>query len=300
MGATISSKNEDAAANAGNGMTSAKESIICSSSWNIRYCIARFRGLVSLEHMKKNQLVALAAFILFALIILALVPPPARTGESQAPQGSDIYEGITPCADCEGIVTRLALAKDAPYSAEGTYELSLTYLGRDVAPYVSTGLWTTERGTPADPDATVFVLDPDLPDRAQRYLRVDATTIRQLDRDGNEIDASLPFSLTRISGPSGEIMPERRTVSGTSICLPHKDQTGPQTLECMVGFQGDDGNNYGLDFTPLESGEARMLVESGVRVEVEGVVTPIEMLSSDHWMKYDAAGIISVTSVRPL
>lgn len=151
--------------------------------------------------MHKNTLIALGAFIIFALIVLSFVPPPAaRTSPAQVTDSVvlGVYEGTTPCADCPGIVTRLTLVQEDAHTAEGSYELSLTYLERDVEPFVETGIWTTERGTPTDSDATVYALDPDFPERTLRYLRVDADTIRQLAQDGTEIDASLPFDLTLI------------------------------------------------------------------------------------------------------
>jgi hypothetical protein len=154
--------------------------------------------------MEQKRIISVAILALVALVVLAVVPPPASMLRMQAPQRSSdtrdlvlgTYEGITPCADCPGIRTDLTLVKDTPSAAFGTYRLSLTYLDRDVEPYVAAGTWTTEHGTPEDPEAVVFVLDPDKPDRAQRYRKLDDTSIRQLDRDGREIDPSLPFTLT--------------------------------------------------------------------------------------------------------
>lgn len=152
--------------------------------------------------MTKNTLISLGVFIVFALILLAVVPPPAAMTQEQPAEASltSVYEGVTACADCAGIDTTLTLVRDSAYSAEGTYEISLTYLEKDVAPFVATGLWTMERGTPTDPDATVFALDPDMPEQTVRYLRVDEDTIRQLDREGNAIDSSVPFDLNLVAG----------------------------------------------------------------------------------------------------
>ena len=250
-------------------------------------------------HMDKTRIIALGAFLAAAVIILAFVPPPSsRTEPPLEGPLLGIFEGTVPCADCPGIDMRLTLVEDSAYSAEGAYELSLTYLERSVEPFVTKGRWTTERGTPSDPDATVYALDPDMPDRTQRFLRVDADTVRILDREGNEIDSSLPLDLTLVS--EAAVMPERATLVGTQTCLPHRDTSGPQTLECAIGFAAEDGEYYALDLGPLESMESRALIESGARVEVEGTMTPGEMLSSDQWMRYDMVGVMSVTSVRAL
>ncbi len=148
--------------------------------------------------------IALAVFTIFAFLLFSIVPPPAQMELMDTPEASPVvlgvFEGVTPCADCPGITTRLTLVQYAEYYAEGTYELSLTYIDRDVEPYVQEGIWTTERGTPTDPDATVYALDPDRPDVTQRYVKKTDTSIRLVNQDGTEIDPSLPFTLTRIDG----------------------------------------------------------------------------------------------------
>ncbi len=153
--------------------------------------------------MEKKHIIAAGAFAVLALTVLALVPPPAGlVAPAPAPDESLLlgtYEGVTPCADCPGIRTELTLVKDSESLAEGTYRLSMTYLERDAEPYLAAGFWTTERGTKTDPDASVYTLDPD-GESPMRYRVVDADTIRQLDGDGNEIDARMPFDLTRVTG----------------------------------------------------------------------------------------------------
>jgi|GEM_PF-5333793 len=249
--------------------------------------------------MNKTTLIALGVFIVFAIGILSVVPPPNHSAD-QASQGTllGVFQGVTPCADCPGIDTRLTLVQTDANNAEGTYELSLTYLESDVDPYVQTGIWTTERGTPTDADATVYALDPDMPDQTTRYLRTSAITIRQLDREGNEIDANLPFDLTLISQPTA-LLPEERTVIGTSVCLAHKDTTGPQTKECAQGIRDTEGNEYALDLSMLEEGSAEDL-SGDKRIEVSGMFVPMELLSSDQWAKYQTTGIISARSIRVL
>ena len=146
--------------------------------------------------------VALAVFTIFAFLLFSIVPPPPQMElmdtQETSPVVLGVFEGTTLCADCPGIITRLTLTQYGASYAEGTYELSLTYIDRDVEPYVQEGIWTTERGMPADADATVYVLDPDRVEGSQRYVKKSDTSIRLLNQDGTEIDASLPFTLTRI------------------------------------------------------------------------------------------------------
>ncbi len=88
------------------------------------------------------------------------------------------------------------------------------------------------------------------------------------------------------------------TLTGEMVCLPHKDTTGPQTKECAIGMKTDVGEHYGLDFSVLS--QTRPDIETGDRFTASGRITPIEMLSSDHWQKYDVKGILSVGSVQKI
>lgn len=36
------------------------------------------------------------------------------------------------------------------------------------------------------------------------------------------------------------------TIEGTVVCLPHKDTSGPTTLECAIGLHSNDDKYYGL------------------------------------------------------
>lgn len=150
--------------------------------------------------MQKNTIIALVIFGIGALLILAFVPPPpAMVDRAVAPVTTTaVYEGLTPCADCPGIIQRLTLTSSEEGSAEGTFELSLTYLERNVEPFIETGVWTTERGTPTDPDAVVVALYREGAAEPQRLRRLDATSLRFLSMDGTEIDSSLPFTLTLV------------------------------------------------------------------------------------------------------
>ncbi len=87
------------------------------------------------------------------------------------------------------------------------------------------------------------------------------------------------------------------TFAGETTCLPHKDTTGPQTMECAFGMKTDDGFFIALDMNVLQTQTVPSL-ETGKHVTVHGLFTPIEMLSSDHWQIYDVRGILSVTSVQ--
>lgn len=83
------------------------------------------------------------------------------------------------------------------------------------------------------------------------------------------------------------------SLEGEYTCLPHRDTSGPQTLECALGLKTDRGDHYALDFGRL--GTQPPPFATGERFSATGLLTPIEYLSSDQWRKYDVKGIFSVT-----
>ena len=71
------------------------------------------------------------------------------------------------------------------------------------------------------------------------------------------------------------------TFTGEVVCLPHKDKSGPTTLECAMGLLTDDGRYYELrtDPGPLEANvgdrvEFRVLLERSENsiYESQGVI----------------------------
>lgn len=92
---------------------------------------------------------------------------------------------------------------------------------------------------------------------------------------------------------SGNYEPYRARLSGEFVCLPHKNQAGPQTGECAFGLKATDGSHYAVDFNLMSQTVPQFAV--GDQFTASGVVTPIERLSADHWRTYDIVGIFSVT-----
>lgn len=86
------------------------------------------------------------------------------------------------------------------------------------------------------------------------------------------------------------------TFIGMPTCLPHRDTSGPQTLECAFGIKFDDGSYYALDMSSV-SGDFQSYTG---RISVSGTVVPIEAISSDVWQKYDIKGIMKVSSAEKL
>lgn len=81
------------------------------------------------------------------------------------------------------------------------------------------------------------------------------------------------------------------TTSGTILCLPHKNQQGPQTMECAYGLKAANGTYYGLtDSDPAYKNISGIPMNQ--KVEVTGV---INLTTSSI---YDTIGNITVQSIK--
>lgn len=105
------------------------------------------------------------------------------------------YRGTSPCADCPGINVELTLKSKDKFTDMGTFTLKQTYQDRDVKPLETAGNWTVDRGSAANPDDTVIVLDYDKRDQLQNYLRIDDKTIRYLSQEKEELPPPYNYTL---------------------------------------------------------------------------------------------------------
>jgi hypothetical protein len=86
-------------------------------------------------------------------------------------------------------------------------------------------------------------------------------------------------------------------LTGTFACLPHRDTSGPQTLECAFGIKTDDGFYYSLDTSPLGN---IVTYPTGTRLEVEGLNVPQDQINPGTWQKYDIKGMMRVVRVKAI
>ncbi len=89
-----------------------------------------------------------------------------------------------------------------------------------------------------------------------------------------------------------EIAAYRGTLSGEFVCLP-RAAGGTVSDECAFGIKTDAGEYYAVDFALMSQGAPELSV--GERFSASGTITPIEMLSTNHWRDYPVSGIFSVT-----
>src|SRR5690606_20875740 len=92
----------------------------------------------------------------------------------------------------------------------------------------------------------------------------------------------------------GTVEPYQATLSGEYVCLPHKDTSRPQTDECTFGLKTDVGEYYAMNTYAMSQMHGPL--NPGDRITASGVVTPIELLSTNQWDKYPIEGIFSVTN----
>lgn len=109
------------------------------------------------------------------------------------------YEGVLPAADCRGIKYQLSI-RHREHSGDGSFLLTLTYLeaenGKD-AVFTYTGSRNTQRGIPADKDATVWQLVSEKGE-VFNFLYEDENTLTLLNGDFEKAASGLDYTLKRI------------------------------------------------------------------------------------------------------
>ena len=101
---------------------------------------------------------------------------PEAPPEQEGPAWMGMYRGTLPCADCEGILTKVVLNQDM------TYQKTMKYLGKEDTVFRQSGSFVWN-----DTEDEVTLEDED---QASRY-RLKGDTLVQLDADGNRIEGEL-------------------------------------------------------------------------------------------------------------
>jgi hypothetical protein len=96
--------------------------------------------------------------------------------------------------------------------------------------------------------------------------------------------------------PTGEVngvSQEQIIVEGEVTCLPHRDTTGPTTMECAYGLKTDNDAYYGLDSSKLPT-TTPPEYEVGDRISVQGTLVPQAEIPSNFWNTYNVIGMIQM------
>ena len=106
-----------------------------------------------------------------------------------------------------------------------------------------------------------------------------------------------PQAATSTTPTPGGSAPEQVILEGTYGCLPHRDASGPQTLECALGLTADDGARYALDLRAASGPFPD--VPTGSRIRVTGALTRVGAAEAQT-QKYDIDGTVAVTVAERL
>lgn len=115
---------------------------------------------------------------------------------------------------------------------------------------------------------------------------------RQTSENSSSIVTSSPTPIINVN-PNDP--PKEMTFTGDYVCLPHKDTSGPQTMECAFGMKLYDGSYIAIDLSGV-SGDTNYPMQS--KLKVTGLYVPIEQISSNTWQVYPIKGIMKVTKVE--
>ncbi|HLB60145.1 MAG TPA: hypothetical protein VJL83_00890 [Patescibacteria group bacterium] len=85
------------------------------------------------------------------------------------------------------------------------------------------------------------------------------------------------------------------TIEGTLDCLPHKDTSGVETMECFVGLRDDQDIYYGLAATNSSINDVNQFPIIGERIGVTGMFK-----RPDEGNKYDIVGVIYYDYFKPV
>lgn len=113
------------------------------------------------------------------------------------------------------------------------------------------------------------------------------------DRLADSIVQTVHFGSER---PRAAMTPSSVTLDGVYVCLPHR-AGDVYTMECAFGMKVPETNRYyALDTQALQA-DALHGIETSSPIHVTGQMTPVEMLSTNQWQKYDIKGIVHVETL---
>jgi len=110
------------------------------------------------------------------------------------------YEGMLPCADCEGIRTLLKL-ENSPEKRERAYELTETYLGTDEGDreFVSKGIYEVVYGLENEPGAMAIRLLDDSSNVVKSFRQDKEGKLHLLDREEKPLGSELNYTLDLVT-----------------------------------------------------------------------------------------------------
>lgn len=115
---------------------------------------------------------------------------------------AETWQGVLPCADCEGIDTELTLVSSGMTGFGATYTLKQRYLGNPEQETVTrTGDWVALRGNQVDPQAVIYQLDPEQENSCMSFQLISSDRLRKLDCQGQPINTTRNIELRHVAQP---------------------------------------------------------------------------------------------------
>jgi copper homeostasis protein (lipoprotein) len=106
----------------------------------------------------------------------------------------EVYSGVLPCTDCDGVKATLLLSRDTD-AAGGTYVLQTEYLGKKAATIELKGDWTTLPPSTTTANAAIVALNPSRNEETLYFVREGNGSLTPLDKNQNRIKSGTSYSL---------------------------------------------------------------------------------------------------------
>lgn len=120
---------------------------------------------------------------------------------------------------------------------------------------------------------------------------------------GSTISSSTPSTATSTTPSTSTSTPATSTpstsgvpasITGEFTCLPHRNTSGPQTMECAFGLKDAQGNYYALNFNDQLSVPN---YQNGEKYVVKGKFVSFDKMDKRTAEIYNVMGLIQVESV---
>ena len=189
---------------------------------------------------------------------------PAASGPGVLGALPAAFEGVLPCADCEGVRHYLDLYPD------GVFFLRQTWLGK--SPQVElddVGTWRLAS------DGRTLLLAGGR-ESVGRWSVVDGGTLRQLDLEGRPIESALSYDLRRRAAPFGPLQP-RLTLRGSYFYM----ADAATFTECLTGRRmpvAMEGESIALERAYVAAGGSQ---RGPMLASIEGRIDPRPPMEGD-------------------
>lgn len=97
--------------------------------------------------------------------------------------------------------------------------------------------------------------------------------------------------------PAPVDIPKEISLRGEFVCLPSRYSTSTVPLECALGIRSDNNVYYVIDAQGDAARNTLLGLQTGLKIQIDGVLVPANQLNSDIWQKYDIGGIISTDRI---